>query len=168
MKLLFICTHNRCRSILCEAITRHMASQHANGSTVEVASAGSQPAGEVHPRTLEALARHGISTQGLRSQSWDDFADFNPDVAITVCDSAAGESCPLWMGRSQKVHWGLSDPSKVTGSEDEVRGAFDRTIEAIQARIAALLALDGTALSGAALADALRDIHHTIGQQEKQ
>ena len=167
MKLLFICTHNRCRSILCEAITRHMASSH-NGNAIEVVSAGSQPAGEVHPRTLEALARHGISTQGLRSQSWDNFADFNPDVAITVCDSAAGESCPLWMGRSQKVHWGLSDPSKVSGSEPEVQAAFDRTIAAIQARISALLALDLNALSGAELAKALKDIHHQIGQQEKQ
>lgn len=168
MKLLFICTHNRCRSILCEAITRHLADQCGKGDTIAVASAGSQPAGEVHPRTLEALARHGISTDGLRSQSWDDFADFHPDAAITVCDSAAGESCPLWMGGSQKVHWGLSDPSKETGSDDAIRAAFDRTIAAIQARVSALLDLDTSGLSGPALAEALAEIHRRVGQQESQ
>lgn len=107
MKLLFVCTHNRCRSILAEAICRDEA-----GDVFDVRSAGSQPAGFVYPGTLNYLQSQGIDTDGLKSQSWDDFADFNPDVVITVCDSAAGEACPLWMGNSLKVHWGLTDPSK--------------------------------------------------------
>ncbi|WP_430462867.1 arsenate reductase ArsC [Thalassolituus sp. LLYu03] len=109
MKLLFVCTHNRCRSILAEAICRDEA-----GDVFDVRSAGSQPAGVVFPGTLNFLTAHNIRTDGLQSQSWDEFAAFNPDVVITVCDSAAGEACPLWMGSSLKVHWGLTDPSKET------------------------------------------------------
>ena len=90
MKILYICTHNRCRSILSEAITNH-----ASQGVIEAKSAGSQPVGEVHPLSIKYLAQSGIATSGLTSQSWDEFEAFAPDVVVTVCDSAAGETCPV-------------------------------------------------------------------------
>ena len=126
MKILYICTHNRCRSILSEAITNHFASDH-----IQAKSAGSQPAGEVHPLSLRYLNEAGISTEGLQSQSWDDFEYFKPDVVITVCDSAAGEACPVWFGQSIKMHWGLADPSKLEGTEEEIAAAFRECIKEI-------------------------------------
>ena len=130
MKVLYICTHNRCRSILSEAITNHVA-----GDVITAKSAGSQPVGEVHPLSLKYLSEAGIPTEGLKSQSWDEFEAFAPDLVITVCDSAAGESCPVWFGKSVKVHWGLSDPSKLTGREEDLALAFNDTIAQISARV---------------------------------
>src|SRR6056300_875755 len=130
MKILYICTHNRCRSILSEAITN----QRAAG-VLEARSAGSQPAGEVHPLSLRYLRESGYDTAGLKSESWEDFDQFNPDVVITVCDSAAGEACPLWMGKTMKLHWGLEDPSKLEGTECEQARAFKKTIALIEARV---------------------------------
>ncbi|MEC9407047.1 MAG: arsenate reductase ArsC [Pseudomonadota bacterium] len=131
MKLLYICTHNRCRSILSEAVTNHRA-----GERITARSAGSQPAGEVHPLSLRYLDEAGYPTAGLRSQSWDVFEDFAPDVVITLCDSAAGEACPVWFGQAIKLHWGLEDPSKLEG--DQVADAFRETINRIEARVDAL------------------------------
>ncbi len=128
MKLLFICTHNRCRSILAEAITKHVA-----GGEITAASAGSSPQSEVHPLSIAALERHCIETEGLRSQSWNEFEDFDADAIITLCDQAAAESCPVWFDSSVQVHWGLHDPSK-SGNDDE----FDKTIDILSRRIAAL------------------------------
>ena len=99
VKLLFICTHNRCRSILCEAIT----SQRGAGF-LEAASAGSAPVDAVHPLTLRYLAERGYHTTGLQCQSLEDLAAFNPDRVVTVCDSAAEEACPIWMGEVDKHH----------------------------------------------------------------
>ena len=130
MKLLFICTHNRCRSILCEAI----ASQRGAGS-LEAASAGSAPVEAVHPLTLRYLEERGYQTAGLQSQSWEGLAAFNPDRVITVCDSAAGESCPLWMGEVEKIHWGLPDPSRVEGDQETVRSAFLAVIDRIENKV---------------------------------
>lgn len=136
MKILYICTHNRCRSILSEAVTNHL----SNGKII-AKSAGSQPAGQVHPLSIKYLQQAGIKTDNLISQSWDDLEDFAPDIVITVCDSAAGEACPLWFGASVKVHWGLSDPSKLSGNEDEVAEAFKASIDLIISRVKQLLAL---------------------------
>jgi len=134
MKILYICTHNRCRSILSEAVTNHF----SNG-LIEAKSAGSQPVGEVHPLSLKYLAEAGISTQGLVSESWDDFEAFAPDLVVTVCDSAAGEACPVWFGDTMKIHWGLADPSKLTGSEESIATAFRDTIDIIKQRVANIL-----------------------------
>ncbi|WP_372779852.1 arsenate reductase ArsC [Litorivivens sp.] len=136
MKILYICTHNRCRSILSEAITH----QRADG-LLDARSAGSQPAGEVHPLSLRYLAQRGYRTEGLQSQSWDAFEDFAPDLVVTVCDSAAGEACPLYFGKSVKVHWGLSDPSKIEGSEAELEQAFMACIDEIERRVDQLIEL---------------------------
>jgi len=151
MKLLFVCTHNRCRSILAEAICR----AESNG-VFEVRSAGSQPAGMVYPGTLNFLQQQGIRSDDLRSQSWDEFADFAPDVVITVCDSAAGEACPLWMGNSIKVHWGLPDPSKL--AEAEQSAAFTQVAAVLRERIRALSAIDWLDKTAA-------DIQHVFQQQ---
>ncbi|CCU72168.1 arsenate reductase ArsC [Thalassolituus oleivorans] len=136
MKILYICTHNRCRSILSEAVTNHLSQ-----GEIEARSAGSQPSGEVHPLSLKYLAEAGISTTGLKSQSWDEFEDFAPDLVVTVCDSAAGETCPVWFGKSLKVHWGLEDPSKLDGTEEEKAAAFRHTIRLIEERVQALLTI---------------------------
>lgn len=136
LRVLFICTHNRCRSILAEAMTRHIA-----GSRWQVASAGSQPAGVVYDGTLAFLRDNNISTDHLVSQSWDELGDFDPHVVVTVCDSAASESCPVWMGKALKVHWGLTDPSKIA-DEAEQQAAFERVAKQIDTSIRAVLAAD--------------------------
>ncbi len=150
MKILFICTHNRCRSILSEAIVNHV----SNGR-ITAASAGSQPVGEVHPLSVTYLAQAGIATKGLKSQSWDELESFNADVVVTVCDSAAQEACPLWFGKAIKLHWGLKDPSKVQGSEQDVKAGFLICMEIIEQRVNAMLALDLENLKGVDLKAAL-------------
>lgn len=130
MKLLFICTHNRCRSILSEAITN----QRARG-ILTAASAGSAPVDAVHPLTLRFLQERGYDTTGLVSQSWVDLEAFEPDRVITVCDTAAGEACPLWMTDVEKMHWGLPDPSRVEGDEETIRAAFMSVIDRIELKV---------------------------------
>ncbi len=146
MKILFICTHNRCRSILSEAMVNHL----SNGR-ITAASAGSQPVGEVHPLSIKYLAEAGIATDGLISQSWDELESFNADVVVTVCDSAAQEACPVWFGKSIKLHWGLKDPSKVQGSEQEVKAEFLTCMGEIEKRVQAMLSLGLESLSGEGL-----------------
>lgn len=137
LTLLFVCTHNRCRSVLCEALARHLSQ-----GRIAAFSAGSQPSGIVHPETLHHLQKRGIDTSGLLSESWDAHENLSPNVVITVCDSAAGEQCPLWLGKSVKVHWGLPDPSRAEGSSDDRRHAFDAVITTIEQRLKRLLELD--------------------------
>ncbi|MFK8012597.1 MAG: arsenate reductase ArsC [Marinicellaceae bacterium] len=130
MKILFICTHNRCRSILGEAITRKLCDE-----SIHVRSAGSAPAGKVHPETLRNLARHGYDTQDLISNSWDDLGDFVPDITITVCDNAAKEACPLWLGKAIKIHWGLPDPTHADITAEDRPKVFDSVINTLENRI---------------------------------
>jgi len=136
MKILYICTHNRCRSILSEAISNALSK-----GIIIAKSAGSHPSGNVHPLSLKYLEEAGIVTSGLKSQSWNDFKDFEPDIVITVCDSAAGEVCPVWFGNALKVHWGLDDPSKRMGTEAEIAEAFRATIAIISDRVEKLCAI---------------------------
>ncbi|MEM7613282.1 MAG: arsenate reductase ArsC [Pseudomonadota bacterium] len=135
MKLLFLCTHNRCRSVLCEAITRDLAD-----GQVDAASAGSHPAGNVHPQTLIHLERRGYSTANLNSKGFEAVADFEPDAVITVCDQAAQESCPVWLDSAVSVHWGLPDPTHVSYSTQEMDETFDVVMATIARRIQRLLA----------------------------
>jgi len=137
MKILYICTHNRCRSILSEAITNHLGQ-----GRIQAYSAGSQPSGEVHPLSIRYLQERGIETAGLQSQSWDAFESEQPDVVVTVCDSAASETCPVWFGDTVKVHWGLPDPSKLEVSEEEIRQAFFSVMDTIERRVRGLLSVD--------------------------
>lgn len=142
MKVLFLCTANSCRSILSEAVFNHLAP-----AGMKAFSAGSYPKGEVHPLSITALQRAGISTDGLSSKSSDAHADLAPDFVITVCDKAAGEACPVFFGAAVKAHWGLSDPSDLQGSAAELDAAFVITIEQIKRRLNAFLALPFDQLS---------------------
>lgn len=135
MNVLFLCTGNSCRSILAEATFNRLAP-----AGWRAMSAGSHPTGEVHPRSLALLARHGISAQGCHSKSWDALPGA-PDIVITVCASAAGETCPVYLGRAIRTHWGVDDPAKATGSEAQIDAAFEGAYRTLRARIEALLAL---------------------------
>ncbi len=103
-------------------------------------SAGSKPAGYVHPCSLALLEREGISIQGLHSKSWGNLP-MTPDIVITVCYSAAGETCPLYLGQAVRAHWGVEDPAKATGSAAQIDAAFERAYRVLRARIEAFLAL---------------------------
>lgn len=158
MKLLFICTHNRCRSIIAEAVTNAF-----SGGVLEARSAGSQPSGEVHPLSIKYLQQAHISTAGLKSQSWDAHESWRPDVVITVCDQAAAEQCPLWFGDALTVHWGLADPSRLQGSEDEVAAAFSNTISILQSRIETLLSANPLTMDATELAALLNQLGDNNG-----
>jgi arsenate reductase (thioredoxin) len=135
MNILFLCTGNSCRSILAEATFNHLAPAgwHA-------LSAGSQPTGQVHPRSLALLAREGIATDGYHSKSWDDLP-VTPDIVISVCGSAAGETCPAYLGPVLRSHWGVEDPAHATGTDEQIDAAFVTAYRILRARIEALLAL---------------------------
>ena len=135
MNVLFLCTGNSCRSILGEAIFNHLAPA---GWTAM--SAGSQPTGYVHPRSIALLAREGIATEGYFSKSWDTLPA-TPDIVITVCASAAGETCPAYLGPVLRTHWGVDDPARATGSDDEIDAAFMTAYRILRTRIEAFLAL---------------------------
>jgi arsenate reductase len=142
MKVLFMCTHNSCRSILSEALFNHLAP-----AGFEAVSCGSFPSGRVNPRALQTLEAAGIATNGLSSKASDAFAHSAPDVVITVCDRAAGEVCPIFFGPSIKTHWGLADPSEVSGSEAQITAAFQMTLGKIQERANVFFALPFASLS---------------------
>ncbi|MCE8005674.1 arsenate reductase ArsC [Aestuariivita sp.] len=137
MNILVLCTGNSARSILLEHLLNH-----AGGETVTAYSAGSQPAGQVHPQALRLLAQERIDTAGARSKSWDEFAvDTAPvmDVVITVCGSAATETCPIWPGAPVRAHWGVEDPAAAP-VEDQPR-AFADAYAILSRRARALLSL---------------------------
>jgi arsenate reductase len=142
MNVLFLCTGNSCRSILAEATFNHLAPPgwHA-------LSAGSKPAGHVHPRSLALLAREGITTEGYHSKSWDDLP-VTPDVVVTVCASAAGETCPVYLGPVLRTHWGVDDPAHATGTDEEIDAAFMTAYRILRTRIEAFLALPLSELRG--------------------
>ncbi|BBB68203.1 arsenate reductase [Undibacterium sp. YM2] len=135
MNVLFLCTGNSCRSILGEATFNHLAPAGWHAM-----SAGSKPTGEVHPRSLALLAREGISTTGYASKSWDNLPA-TPDIVITVCASAAGETCPAYLGPVLRTHWGVADPAHVSGTDEEFDAAFMTAYRILRARIEAMLAL---------------------------
>jgi len=151
--VLFLCTGNSCRSILGEALLNQLGAGH-----FRALSAGSHPVGKVNENALATLARHGLPTDGYRSQSWDEFKDAQIDIMISVCDSAAGEACPVYLGKAIRGHWGLPDPAHVQGSPEEVEAAFETTYAAIEKRIHQLLALPVETMSGPELAEALNKI----------
>lgn len=146
MQFLFLCTHNRCRSILSEAVFNHLAPPG-----LSAVSAGSEPSGEVNAWALRTLRAAGIATDGLRSKGLDAFAQNPPEVLITVCDQAASEACPVFLGSALKAHWGLVDPSRLDGSEAEIEAAFEHTLAIIHRRMEALLAEPLASMNRAAL-----------------
>lgn len=135
MNVLILCTGNSCRSILAEATFNHLAP-----AGWRAISAGSKPAGHVHPRSLALLRREGIATEGYYSKSWDKLP-VTPDIVITVCGSAAAETCPAYLGPVMRAHWGVEDPAHATGTEAEIDAAFLYAYRTLRARIVAFLAL---------------------------
>jgi len=135
MNVLFLCTGNSCRSILAEATFNHLAPPGWSAM-----SAGSQPTGQVHPRSLALLAREGISTDGLHSKSWENLPR-TPDIVVTVCSSAAGETCPAYLGSVLRTHWGVEDPAHARGTDTEIDAAFVSAYSTLRARIEAFMAL---------------------------
>jgi arsenate reductase len=153
LKVLILCTGNSCRSVLGEALINHLA-----GDRLHAFSAGSHPTGKVNANALATLQRNGIATDGFTSQSWDEFAELGIDIAITVCDSAAGEVCPVYLNSVVRGHWGLADPAHITGSEQEIADAFQATYDALEKRIQQLLALPFETMPAAELSLALNKI----------
>lgn len=135
MNVLFLCTGNSCRSILGEATFNHLAP-----AGWQAMSAGSNPTGQVHPRSLALLAREGINTDGYFSKSWEDLPQV-PDIVISVCGNAANETCPAYLGPVLRTHWGVDDPAHATGTDEEIDAAFMTAYRILRARIEAFFAL---------------------------
>ncbi len=154
--VLFLCTGNSARSILAEAVLNAR-----SGGRFRAYSAGSHPKGEVHPLALELLEKNGLPTSGLRSKSWDEFAQPGApamDFVLTVCDDAAGEMCPVWPGQPMTAHWGIPDPAAATGTPEERRRAFRDAFTHLSTRIGFLLALPIERLDRLALRRNLEEI----------
>jgi arsenate reductase len=157
--ILFLCTGNSTRSVLAEVLMNRL----SNGR-FQTYSAGSHPAGEVNPFTLELLHSKGFATDGLRSKNWDEFAGPNApamDFVITVCDKAAGEVCPIWPGQPMTAHWGFEDPAAAQGSGEAPRKVFLKVFVEIARRIELMLALPIEKLDRLALERRVRDIGST-------
>jgi arsenate reductase len=156
--VLILCTHNSARSVLSEGMLNHWAGKL--GRDVHAYSAGSAPSGRINPYALAALGNAGVDVSDVRSKSWDEFtAPGAPQmrIVITVCDSAAAETCPYWPGSPVKVHWGYPDPSNAP--PDQKAQAFELTRQAIGYRMLQLLALPIDAMDNAALQAALQDAY---------
>jgi arsenate reductase (thioredoxin) len=152
--VLFLCTGNSARSIIAEAILNK---RGAGKFTAH--SAGSHPKGAVHPRALELLKRLDYDVSGLRSKPWDEFAGARPlDFVITVCDSAAGEVCPIWPGQPMTAHWGMPDPAAVQGTPAEIALAFAETYHLLDNRISAFANLKMSGLDRLSLQKKVADI----------
>ncbi len=159
--VLFLCTGNSARSVLAEAILNK-----AGGGKFRAFSAGSQPKGSVHPRTLELLRAEGYDVSQLRSKNWAEFArDGAPqlDFVFTVCDNAAGETCPFWPGQPMTAHWGIPDPAAATGSDAEIALAFKDAYRMLSRRIDLFLALPIAKLDKMVLTKRLKEIGQSEG-----
>ena len=151
LKVLFLCTHNSARSILAEALLNDM-----GGGRFKAYSAGSSPRDNQQPNPLglQVLQKAGISTEGLRSKNWDEFATPDApqmDLIITVCDNAAGEVCPIWPGHPATAHWGYADPSEGDGTDEQQLEAFRQTLHAMKRRLELLVSLPEDKLAKAVL-----------------
>jgi arsenate reductase (thioredoxin) len=157
--VLFLCTGNSARSIMAEAILNH------KGKGVFSAySAGSHPTGKVRPEAIKQIESADISTEGIRSKSWDEFAQ--PDApelnfVFTVCDNAANEACPYWQGQPMTAHWGVPDPAAVNGTQEEKDRAFRSAFATLERRIALFLSLPLATLDSMTIQQEIK----RIGQQ---
>jgi arsenate reductase (thioredoxin) len=161
LNVLFLCTHNSARSILAEAVLNDIGTGRFQGF-----SAGSSPRDNQQPNPigLKTLQQAGISTEGLRSKSWDEFALPDApqmDLIITVCDNAAGEVCPFWPGKPATAHWGYADPSAGEGTDAEKAEAFRQTLHAIRRRLELLVNLPADKLSKMALQNTAKGLAST-------
>lgn len=157
--VLFLCTGNSARSIMAEALLTTMGKGRFRGY-----SAGSQPTGVVNPLAIEQVAVTGYPVEGLRSKSWDEFGGPDApemDFIFTVCDNAAGETCPYWPGHPMSAHWGFEDPAAVAGTDEEKREAFHRVFRQIMARMSIFVSLPLHMLEKNALHHEIRAIGAT-------
>ncbi|MDP1666614.1 MAG: arsenate reductase ArsC [Methylobacter sp.] len=136
LNILVICTGNSCRSVMGEALFNHLGQ-----GRIKAFSAGSQPIGRINTGALATLKRHDLPTEGYKSQSWEEFEDQPMDIVITVCDNAAGETCPVYLTKAVRAHWGVSDPGHVEGTEDEKIAAFEQTFSTLKLRVEKMLEL---------------------------
>lgn len=154
--VLFLCTGNSCRSILAEGLLKHHGKDRFRSF-----SAGSFPTGKVHPMSLETLKRHGINHLGFESKVWDIFKDLDLDIVITVCDNAAGETCPIFPGNPVKGHWSTPDPAHFHGTAQEIEAEFDRVFGILERRVKSIVALPVEDMDR----DKLRNCLNEIGTQ---
>ena len=164
--VLFLCTGNSARSIMAEAILNH------KGKPVFTAySAGSHPSGKVRPEALNELEKARISTTGLRSKGWEEFSRPGaPELhfVFTVCDNAAGESCPVWPGQPMTAHWGIEDPAEVEGTDIQKEAAFVAALRYLKNRIAIFTSLPLESIDRLSLGTRLRDIGRGEGATNGQ
>ncbi len=156
LNVLILCTGNSARSIIAEALIDKMGQGRLKGY-----SAGSFPKGEVNPLAIKLLEIKGIDTSRFRSKSWDEFSAADApkmDFVITVCDQAAGESCPIWPGHPVKAHWGLPDPAAATGTEAERLAVFESVYSMLEQRIGSFVQIDFGDADGPAIARAVTEI----------
>ncbi len=158
LNVLFLCTGNSCRSIIGEALADHLGQGKLRGL-----SAGSMPTGKVNDNALAVLQRHGVAVNSPSSKNMDDLEGEQVDMVITVCDAAAGEACPVWLGDTPKVHWGLADPAHATGTEADINAAFETTFDELYTRIEALAALDLADMNALGLIASAQKIHRDLG-----
>ncbi len=163
--VLFLCTGNSARSIMAEAILKKLGM-----GKLRAFSAGSQPKGRVHPETLRLLNDLGYELVGLRSKSWSEFADPGApllDFVFTVCDNAAGETCPVWPGQPMTAHWGVPDPAETRGNPAEIALAFKDTYRMLERRIGIFVSLPLRSLDQLSLQKKLREIGRMEGATAK-
>ena len=163
--VLFLCTGNSARSILAESILN----KEGRGR-FKAYSAGSQPKGEVNPHALKELETLGYQSTGFSSKSWDVFAETGSpemDFIFTVCDSAAGEACPVWIGHPMTAHWGVEDPAPVTGTDVEIQRAFAQAARFLKNRITAFINLPIASIDRLALEQHVRQIGSLEGASVK-
>ena len=156
LNVLFLCTGNSARSIIAEVVLNHL-----GRGRFKAYSAGSRPSGKVNPFSIELLKGTGLPTDGLRSKNWDEFARPGApqmDFIITVCDSAAGEVCPIWPGKPITAHWGVADPAAVEGTDDEKRAAFRDAATILRRRIELLVNLPIAKLERMSIQSKLKEI----------
>ncbi|PZP53391.1 MAG: ArsR family transcriptional regulator [Agrobacterium fabrum] len=164
--VLFLCTGNSARSILAESILNK-----EGGGRFKAFSAGSQPKGEVNPHALKELEALGYPSKGFSSKSWDVFAEPSApqmDFIFTVCDSAAGEACPVWIGHPMTAHWGVEDPAAAVGSDVEIQRAFAQAARFLKNRIMSFISLPLTSIDKLALETHLRQIGAMEGASTTQ
>jgi protein-tyrosine-phosphatase len=154
--VLFLCTGNSARSIMAEVLLNHL-----GAGRFHAYSAGSHPRGKVEPMAIETLEAGGLPARGLRSKSWDEFAQPGAppmDFIMTVCDNAAGEVCPVWPGKPITAHWGVADPVAVEGTDERKRAAFRDAAQVLRRRIELLVALPIEKLDRLSLRSRLKEI----------
>ena len=161
--VLFLCTGNSARSIMAEALLKHLGK-----GRFRAFSGGSHPAGQVNPLAIELLQRASLPIGGLRSKNWEEFSAPDApalDFVFTVCDKAAGEVCPVWPGQPMTAHWGIEDPAAVEGSEDQKRQAFTKAFGQLNRRISLFISLPFSKIDAMSLKKELDTIGHLRQQR---